>query len=156
MRRAQSGRPLHRGFPRRTRFHRRFLIKNKMPAQLKPAAFLDRDGVINSYVYNPEFGTVDSPSHPDQFELKPGAAKAIAMLNRLDLPVIVVSNQSGIAKRKFSAELLQAITEKMRAGDRGCRRTTRRCLLLPASSAIRARRISPPVLLSEARARAAV
>ena len=86
-----------------------------MPAQLKPAVFLDRDGVINSYVYNPEFGTVDSPSHPDQFELRPGAAKAIAMLNRLGLPVIVVSNQPGIAKRKFSAELLQAMTEKMRA-----------------------------------------
>ena len=86
-----------------------------MPAQLKPAAFLDRDGVINSYVDTPEFGTVDSPSHPDQFELRPGAAKAIAMLNRLGLPVIVVSNQPGIAKRKFSAELLQAMTEKMRA-----------------------------------------
>jgi D-glycero-D-manno-heptose 1,7-bisphosphate phosphatase len=85
-----------------------------MPAPLRAAAFLDRDGVINSYVYNAEFGTVDSPSHPDQFELMPGAAEAIRLLKRLGLLVIVVSNQPGIAKRKFNAELLRAMTRKMR------------------------------------------
>ena len=79
------------------------------------AVFLDRDGVINRYAYNAEFGTVDSPASPDQFELLPGAGAAIASLNRMRIPVIVVSNQPGIAHGKFSPSLLDAITEKMRA-----------------------------------------
>jgi D-glycero-D-manno-heptose 1,7-bisphosphate phosphatase len=77
------------------------------------AVFLDRDGVINAYVYNSEFGTVDSPAHPDEFALLPGSAESIAELNRLGLPVIVVSNQPGIAKGKFTTALLKAMTEKM-------------------------------------------
>jgi len=79
------------------------------------AVFLDRDGVINAYVYNPEFGTVDSPAHPDEFVLLPGSAQAIAELNRMGFPVVVVSNQPGIAKRKFTPALLASMTEKMHA-----------------------------------------
>lgn len=79
----------------------------------KPAVFLDRDGVINSYVYNPEFGTVDSPANPDEFTLLPGAVEAIVQFNQMGLLVIVVSNQPGIAKGRFSSALLQAMTRKM-------------------------------------------
>lgn len=79
----------------------------------RKAVFLDRDGVINSYVYNAEFGTMDSPAHPDQFVLTPGAAEAIAELNQQELLVVVVSNQPGIAKGKFSRSLLEQVTEKM-------------------------------------------
>ncbi len=82
------------------------------------AVFLDRDGVINAYVYNSEFGTVDSPAHPEEFSLLPGSGQAIAELNRMGLPVIVVSNQPGVAKRKFTPALLTAITEKMHAETR--------------------------------------
>lgn len=78
------------------------------------AVFLDRDGVINRYAYNSELGTVDSPAHPGEFELLPGAAEAIAGLNQMGLPVIVVSNQPGIAKGKLSPSLLDAINEEMR------------------------------------------
>jgi D,D-heptose 1,7-bisphosphate phosphatase len=81
----------------------------------RPAVFLDRDGVINRYAYNAEFGTVDSPASPEQFELLPGAGEAIASLNRIHLPVIAISNQPGVAHGKFSPTLLDAITEKMRA-----------------------------------------
>src|ERR1041384_3032523 len=77
------------------------------------AAFVDRDGVINRMWLHTEFGTVDSPANPEQFELLPGAGQAIAELNRLGLLVIVVSNQPGIAKGKFTAELLAAIERKM-------------------------------------------
>jgi D-sedoheptulose 7-phosphate isomerase len=80
----------------------------------KRAVFLDRDGVINRYAYNPELGTVDSPTHPREFELLPGVAGAIAEFNRLNLPVIVVSNQPGIAKGKLTPGLLDAINEEMR------------------------------------------
>jgi D-sedoheptulose 7-phosphate isomerase len=78
------------------------------------AVFLDRDGVINAYAYNTEFGTIDSPAHPDEFTLIPGAGKAIAKLNEAGLPVFVVSNQPGIAKGRFSPTLLEAVTEKMK------------------------------------------
>src|SRR2546427_6349116 len=79
------------------------------------AVFLDRDGVINAMVLYPEFGTVDSPANEDEMVLLPGAGEAIAELNNLGLLVIVVSNQPGIAKGKFTADLLQAMEAKMRA-----------------------------------------
>lgn len=78
------------------------------------AVFLDRDGVINSYVYNPEFGTVDSPSNPGEFHLIDGVAAAIQSIRDLGFLAIVVSNQPGIGKGKFTPALLDAITTKMR------------------------------------------
>ena len=78
------------------------------------AVFLDRDGVVNAYVYNPEFGTVDSPANPDEFALLPGAAEAIMKLKEAGLLAIVVSNQPGIAKGRFTLNLLEAMTEKMK------------------------------------------
>jgi len=77
------------------------------------AIFLDRDGVINAYVYNPEFGTVDSPSNPDEFQLISGVPEAIRALRSMGFLVIVVSNQPGIAKGKFSSQLLDSTTAKM-------------------------------------------
>ena len=77
------------------------------------AVFLDRDGVINHMVYNPEFGTVDSPQNPDEFELMPGAGRAVRMFNEMELLAIVVSNQPGIAKGKYTPGILQAVTDKM-------------------------------------------
>jgi len=77
------------------------------------AVFLDRDGVINSYVYDREFGTVDSPARPEEFELNSGAGQAIAALNEAGLLTIVISNQPGVAKGRFSPKLLDAMTAKM-------------------------------------------
>ena len=86
---------------------------------MRKAVFLDRDGVINSYVYNADFGLVDSPSSPDQFELLTDVGEAVATLNRLGLTVVVISNQPGIAKGKFTPELLERITSKMHEGIAG-------------------------------------
>jgi D-glycero-D-manno-heptose 1,7-bisphosphate phosphatase len=80
----------------------------------RPAVFLGRDGVINRYAYDPKWGTFDAPSNFDSFELLPGAAEAIASLNRLKIPVIVVSNQPGIAKGRLTARQLDSINEAMR------------------------------------------
>ena len=77
------------------------------------AVFLDRDGVINSYVYHPELGTVDSPANAAEFSLLPGVGRAIVRLNQLGLLVFVVSNQPGIAKGKFTVSQLHAMTNKM-------------------------------------------
>ena len=79
----------------------------------RPAVFLDRDGVLNSYVYHPEFGTVDSPLNPDEFQLTPGVPEALNALRSMGFLIVVVSNQPGIAKGKFTPELLNATTEKM-------------------------------------------
>src|SRR5260370_13292890 len=81
---------------------------------LRRAVFLDRDGVINPYKYNSEFGTFDSPSNPDEFSLLPDAAKAVAQVSRLGLLAIVTSNQPGVAKGKMSRNLLDVIDRKMK------------------------------------------
>jgi D-glycero-D-manno-heptose 1,7-bisphosphate phosphatase len=57
---------------------------------LRPAVFLDRDGTI-----------VEDPGYlrdPARVVLLPGAAPAIARLDHAGLPVIVVTNQSGISR----------------------------------------------------------
>jgi D-glycero-D-manno-heptose 1,7-bisphosphate phosphatase len=79
---------------------------------MRRAVFLDRDGVINDMVPRPE--GPDSPRSVSEFRLAPGAGIAIKSLNDLGLPVVVVSNQPGIAKGKLCASDLDAITELMR------------------------------------------
>jgi D,D-heptose 1,7-bisphosphate phosphatase len=81
--------------------------------QIKSAVFLDRDGVINPMIYDPDFGLVDSPANPDQWTICPGVAESIAKLNLMGFLVVVVTNQPGIAKGKFSAGLLDEMTQKM-------------------------------------------
>lgn len=82
-------------------------------ANTRRAVFVDRDGVINRMFFHSEFGIVDSPANPDQFELLPGVGITIAEFNRAGLLVIVVSNQPGIAKGKFTPALLEAMERKM-------------------------------------------
>lgn len=66
-----------------------------------PAVFLDRDGTLN----------VDSgyPSSLADIALLPGAIEAVKLLNAHKLPVIVITNQSGVARGMFSEEDVQAI-----------------------------------------------
>ncbi len=61
-----------------------------MSASLPSVVFLDRDGTIieDTHFIN----------DPKAVRLIPGAAKAIAALNNRKIPVIVVTNQSGIAR----------------------------------------------------------
>ena len=79
---------------------------------MRRAVFLDRDGVINEMV--PSSDGPDSPRSASEFRLLPGAARAIHGLNTLGLPVVVVSNQPGIAKGKLDHDELTAITDVMR------------------------------------------
>jgi len=78
------------------------------------AIFLDRDGVINEIAHFPELGLLDSPLNAKQFKLLPGVAEAITALNRLDLKVIVVSNQPAIAKGKMTMKAFEEIRRKMK------------------------------------------
>ena len=63
---------------------------------LKPAAFLDRDGVINI-----DKGYVSKIA---DFEWMNGAIDAIKLLNNNNFLVFVVTNQSGIARGYYSEE----------------------------------------------------
>ena len=65
-----------------------------LSATRRPAVFLDRDGTIIE-----DTGYV---SRPEDVALRPGAADAIARLNRANVPVIVISNQSGIGRGLYS------------------------------------------------------
>lgn len=77
------------------------------------AVFLDRDGVLNPLIYDAEHGVYDSPLNPDQFSLMPGAAEGIQMMNRAGIPIVLASNQPGIAKGKISKALFDQIDRKM-------------------------------------------
>lgn len=72
---------------------------------LRPAVFLDRDGTINE-----QMGYIN---HISRFQLLPGVGRAISRLNRRGMPVVVVTNQSGLARGYFPASLLEAVHEKM-------------------------------------------
>jgi D-glycero-D-manno-heptose 1,7-bisphosphate phosphatase len=72
---------------------------------LRPAVFLDRDGTISE-----EMGYVN---HIDRFQIFPYAAEAIRQLNQAEIPVIVVTNQSGISRKIFPESLLHEIHKKM-------------------------------------------
>lgn len=65
-----------------------------------PAVFLDRDGVL----------ITDSgyPHLEEHLVLIPGAAEAVRRLNTLGYLVVIVTNQSGVARGLFSIEQMEA------------------------------------------------
>ena len=71
----------------------------------RPAVFLDRDGTINE-----QMGYIN---HLSRFHLLPGVGKAIRSLNVHSLPVVVVTNQSGLARGYFPESLLEQVHETM-------------------------------------------
>lgn len=73
--------------------------------KLKPAVFLDRDGTINE-----QLGYIN---HISRFVLLPGVGAAIAKLNAAGVTVVVVSNQSGVARGYFPEELVYEVHLKM-------------------------------------------
>ena len=63
---------------------------------MKRAVFIDRDGTINvekEYLYL-----------PDEFDFIPGAVDAIRKLNQAGFLVVVVTNQSGVARGYYTEE----------------------------------------------------
>jgi histidinol-phosphate phosphatase family protein len=76
---------------------------SKMAA--RGAAFLDRDGTI--------IDDVHYIAKPELVVLRPGAADAIASLNRAAIPVIVVTNQSGIARGLLSQADYERVATRM-------------------------------------------
>lgn len=69
---------------------------------LRRAVFVDRDGTLNREI---EGALAD----PQQLELLPGAARAIARLNDAGLAVVVPTNQSAIARGELDVERLARV-----------------------------------------------
>jgi D-glycero-D-manno-heptose 1,7-bisphosphate phosphatase len=73
---------------------------------LRKAAFLDRDGVINvdrAYV-----------SRWEDFEFVPSAVDAMRALKQAGFALVVVTNQSGIARGYYTEDQYQALTIAMK------------------------------------------
>jgi D-glycero-D-manno-heptose 1,7-bisphosphate phosphatase len=71
----------------------------------RPALFLDRDGTIN----------VDTgyPDDPAKMVLRDGIVPVIATANRGDIPVVIVTNQSGIARGYFGWKEFAAVNGRV-------------------------------------------
>lgn len=74
-------------------------------AEVRPVVFLDRDGTINY-----DAGYIN---HIDSFIMYPYAAQAIRMLNVNNFLVVIITNQSGLARGFFNEETLNNIHNKM-------------------------------------------
>ena len=73
--------------------------------RLPTAVFLDRDGTI---IHDAHY-----LSRPEQVQLIDGAGDAIARINTAMVPVIVVTNQSGIGRGIFSLEDYAAVQKRL-------------------------------------------
>jgi histidinol-phosphate phosphatase family protein len=73
----------------------------------RAAVFLDRDGTLVR-----ETGYL---SDPDGLELLPGVAGALRDLAAADLPLVVISNQSGIGRGMFREADVHAVMARLRA-----------------------------------------
>ncbi|HIJ78188.1 MAG: HAD-IIIA family hydrolase [Desulfobulbaceae bacterium] len=72
---------------------------------MRPAVFLDRDGTINE-----QMGYIN---HITRFVMLPRAAAGIRLLNEQSIPVVVVTNQSGLARGYFPESLVGEVHAKM-------------------------------------------
>lgn len=76
-----------------------------MPEGTRPAVFLDRDGTL-----------IEDPGYlhrPEEVRLLPGAAGAVARLNAAGYAVVVVTNQSGIARGLYDVAAYEAVQRRL-------------------------------------------
>lgn len=75
------------------------------PDQPISAFLLDRDGTINKdigYLHNPK-----------DFEFLPGALDALSLINKLHIPIFIITNQSGIGVGLYTWDDFHRVTEFM-------------------------------------------
>lgn len=78
------------------------LIKNFK----KPAAFLDRDGVINK--------DLNYVNEHKNFVLRKGVLKGLQLLRKKNYYIFIVTNQAGIAKKKFTLNKFEELHIKIK------------------------------------------
>jgi len=80
---------------------------------LTPAAFLDRDGVINEPSWDPVDGRYESPIDPRGVVLADGAVEGLRALVAEGYLTVVVSNQPSAAKGKATLTDLRTVHERV-------------------------------------------
>ena len=80
-------------------------MNNQETNGLRAALFLDRDGTVTE-----EAGYI---SNSEQLKLLPGSAGAIRMVRGCGMKVVLVTNQSGVARGYFSEELIAGMHHKL-------------------------------------------
>lgn len=83
------------------------------PAGLKPAVFLDRDGVLNRVLIRD--GLPFGPMTLADFVLVEGAAAGVRRLKEAGYAVIVATNQPELARGRLQPAALEAMHAKLRA-----------------------------------------
>lgn len=79
---------------------------------MRPAAFLDRDGVINRAVVRA--GRPYPPASVDELEILPGVPDALQRLKAAGYALVVVTNQPDIARGVTTASAVEAIHTRLR------------------------------------------
>lgn len=89
-----------------------FRIRARSNTMRRPAIFLDKDGTL----------LADVPHNVDPLlmRLAPGARDALRIFAELDLPLYVISNQSGVAMGKFSIDALDIVNKRLHELVRDC------------------------------------
>jgi len=80
-------------------------VSSRESSTFERAVFLDRDGTIIE-----EVGYLD---RPERVELFPWTIDAVRVLNRAGLAVVLVSNQSGVARGFFTEAVVDAVHQRM-------------------------------------------
>ena len=80
---------------------------------MRPAVFLDRDGVLNRALVRD--GRPDPPARQEDLEILPGVAEALVDLRRAGFLLLVVTNQPDVARGTLSATSLARIHEHLLA-----------------------------------------
>ena len=69
-------------------------------------AYLDRDGVLN-------YGSPNYINSPDELQIIPNSADAIAKLRALGFKIVIVTNQSAIMRGLWDEKRLESIHQKL-------------------------------------------
>ena len=80
---------------------------------MSKAVFLDRDGVINRLVYNPNTNEYEAPQSSKELELFEWSIKAMELLYKKEYGLFLVSNQPDYAKGKTTLENLKEVHDKL-------------------------------------------
>jgi len=90
--------------------HKIIIIKSKLNKELakkhyNPALFLDRDGVI--------LKECDHLSDPNKVQLEEGVKSFTEFISSKNIPIIIITNQSGIYRGDYQWEDYELVTRKM-------------------------------------------
>jgi D-glycero-D-manno-heptose 1,7-bisphosphate phosphatase len=85
--------------------HKRRRLLARQSTIPRPALFLDRDGVVIEDCHH--------LSNPNQVTLLPGARELLRHANATGWPVVLITNQSGIARGLFDWDAYELVTDRL-------------------------------------------